>query len=797
MLINSPNISGSLTVTGNSVITGSLTVLGGINATITGSATSASYVEYSNVANKPTLVSGSEQVSFNGIIDKPTLVSGSEQITYSGLSGIPSGIVSSSTQITGYNIFATTGSNQFDGSQAITGSLTVTGQVVAQTLNVQQVTSSIVYSSGSNIFGNTLGNTQQFTGSVSVTGSLTVAGTGTFSSNGLFGGSSAISGLAGGISVNGSTNSGINFRIADTLRGYVYVAGNGSMNLESTSGSVVLAPNGAPALTISSTGTATFSGQIISTLGNNLNIFKSISATTGYQSIQLANTSGNGVWILGSSTGTEVFSNGSAYATQIGTLTATSLQFGTNSSIALTIASTGAATFSSSVTANSGVQSQVIGSDGTYGSTYPMYSFTGTTNGSHRIFAGTADDMYFAAATSRGFQFRPNGSATTTFTIASTGAATFVNKVGVGGASATYSLTAYNSANGTTAAFGGTLRGIRIDNDGTFSSGRSTIYGVDGTFYASYQPLSIEASSLALQAVTGGNVGIGTTGPVQKLHVEGSATIGTTGTEDILLLGRALSGGVSFQQAASLKLGRYANAGGGYESYTRLDFALRDNSAASNYNTNTTVMTLTNAGNVGIGTTSPTTRLDVRASVAGTVVEVRNERNAASGDYGFVTVLGSNAINTNSYHYIAGTIGGADRLYIYGNGNVVNINNSYGALSDIKLKENIEDASPKLDDLLKVKVRNYNLIGEDTKQIGVIAQELEEVFPAMIDESEDFEEVEITNEEGNTTKERQPTGTTTKSVKYSVFVPMLIKAIQEQQSQIEILKTKIEILEQS
>jgi hypothetical protein len=64
-------------------------------------------------------------------------------------------------------------------STSVTGSLTVTGQVVAQTLNVQQVTSSIVYSSGSNIFGNTLGNTQQFTGSVSVTGSLTVTTTGT------------------------------------------------------------------------------------------------------------------------------------------------------------------------------------------------------------------------------------------------------------------------------------------------------------------------------------------------------------------------------------------------------------------------------------------------------------------------------------------------------------------------------------------------------------------------------------------------------------------------------------------
>jgi hypothetical protein len=172
MLINSPNISGSLKVTGNTVITGSLTVLGGINATITGSATTASYVEYSNIANKPALVSGSSQVTYSGLTGVPSgIVSSSAQITYSGISSIPSGIISSSTQITGYNIFATTGSNQFNGSQAITGSLTVTGQVVAQTLNVQQVTSSIVFSSGSNIFGNSLGNTQQFTGSLQVTGS--------------------------------------------------------------------------------------------------------------------------------------------------------------------------------------------------------------------------------------------------------------------------------------------------------------------------------------------------------------------------------------------------------------------------------------------------------------------------------------------------------------------------------------------------------------------------------------------------------------------------------------------------
>ena len=59
--------------------------------------------------------------------------------------------------------------------------------------------------------------------------------------------------------------------------------------------------------------------------------------------------------------------------------------------------------------------------DGTYGSTYKTLGFTGNSNGSHRIFAGTADDMYFAAATARGFQFWTNGAATTRMIITSGG----------------------------------------------------------------------------------------------------------------------------------------------------------------------------------------------------------------------------------------------------------------------------------------------------------------------------------------------------------------------------------------
>jgi hypothetical protein len=69
-----------------------------------------------------------------------------------------------------------TNSKQLTGSYAITGSLTITDTLTAQTLVVQTITSSVLYSSGSNTFGNDLSNRQTFTGSVLITGSLNVNG---------------------------------------------------------------------------------------------------------------------------------------------------------------------------------------------------------------------------------------------------------------------------------------------------------------------------------------------------------------------------------------------------------------------------------------------------------------------------------------------------------------------------------------------------------------------------------------------------------------------------------------------
>ena len=176
-------------------------------------------------------------------------------------------------------------------------------------------------------------------------------------------------------------------------------------------------------------------------------------------------------------------------------------------------------------------------------------------------------------------------------------------------------------------------------------------------------------------------------------------------------------------------------------------------------------MRLTSSGDLYVGTTTGTIgtgNFGASISQAGGIFASRNEDGSVVVFY---------------------TGGNAGAFRVLGSGNAQNTNNSYGAISDVKLKENIVDASPKLADLMQVKVRNYNLIGDTTKQIGVVAQELETVFPAMIDATFDKDA------EGN------DLGTTTKSVKYSVFVPMLIKAIQEQQALITQLTARITALE--
>jgi hypothetical protein len=168
------------TVTGSVDITGSLTVVGPITGTVTTAsyvlnavsasyalnATTASYALISTSASF-TLNATSASYAANATTASYALVATSA--SYAANSDLLDGRDSLTFANTGSNSFV--GQQNINGSVAITGSLVTTGAITAQTLNVQQVTSSIVYSSGSNIFGNSVSNTQSITGSLQVTGS--------------------------------------------------------------------------------------------------------------------------------------------------------------------------------------------------------------------------------------------------------------------------------------------------------------------------------------------------------------------------------------------------------------------------------------------------------------------------------------------------------------------------------------------------------------------------------------------------------------------------------------------------
>ena len=202
-------------------------------------------------------------------------------------------------------------------------------------------------------------------------------------------------------------------------------------------------------------------------------------------------------------------------------------------------------------------------------------------------------------------------------------------------------------------------------------------------------------------------------------------------------------------------------------------------------NNGTEYMRLDSSGNLLVGTASGSSSR-IYSYTPNNQYALYTENTNASLNLGVFALIAARNTSNNSYRAIVYFNSGAgqDRFIVQDSGNVQNINNSYGAISDIKLKENIIDATPKLADLMQVKVRNYNLKSDpEHKQIGVVAQELEQIFPSMIDEESDKD------------KEGNDLGTTTKSVKYSVFVPMLIKAIQEQQSTIQSLTERITALE--
>ena len=160
----------------NALLTGSITLNGSDVSNITGSANySASFSSRitNNEATGSTLTAASS--SFSTRVTGLEASSGSFSTRTTSLEAASGSFSTRTTNIE--RVYATTGSNTFTAAQLIQGTLT------AQTLVVQTVTSSVLFSTGSNKLGNSLSNVQELTGSVGITGSLFVGGAATFSSS--------------------------------------------------------------------------------------------------------------------------------------------------------------------------------------------------------------------------------------------------------------------------------------------------------------------------------------------------------------------------------------------------------------------------------------------------------------------------------------------------------------------------------------------------------------------------------------------------------------------------------------
>ena len=306
-----------------------------------------------------------------------------------------------------------------------------------------------------------------------------------------------------------------------------------------------------------------------------------------------------------------------------------------------------------------------------------------------------------------------------------------------------------------------------------------TNFGTTGTKIT----MNLQCPDNALSIDSSGNVGIGTTSPQTPLDVARTAATGTattaltlTNLTDTTDNGIRLAWRQSGQPFETAWIGTLRSSDASATS--NLVFATSSTSWASGAPTER--MRITPSGNVGIGTTNPSSKLHVLDSnTSGSSFYTQ----ATSASFaGFALELAVNRGTTNnSYYFIrASQTGVAYRFNVADSGNVTNTNGSYGAISDAKLKENIVDASPKLNKLNQLKVRNYNFIGDDLKQIGFVAQEIEKVFPSIVETATDRD------------KEGNDLGTTTKSIKITVLIPMLVKAIQEQTQIINDIKAELD-----
>jgi hypothetical protein len=172
------------------------------------------------------------------------------------------------------------------------------------------------------------------------------------------------------------------------------------------------------------------------------------------------------------------------------------------------------------------------------------------------------------------------------------------------------------------------------------------------------------------------------------------------------------------------------------------------------------------------GDVSVTGTLTIEKSISGnnnyvTTIKNTNNDNTVRND-GLSIVAGHDNFNSNNSYLIEfSSPNGTTIGRIQQNSSGV----AYKSTSDIRLKTNIQPTQYSLTDILNIEVRDYYYKTDISKtlQTGFLAQQLYEVFPMAV------------------TKGGEDAKTAPWMVDYSKMTPLLVKGIQEQQTQIEAL----------
>jgi hypothetical protein len=244
-----------------------------------------------------------------------------------------------------------------------------------------------------------------------------------------------------------------------------------------------------------------------------------------------------------------------------------------------------------------------------------------------------------------------------------------------------------------------------------------------------------------------GNVAIGTT-------ATGAARLTVTGVNGIVVNGSGANGYNVTQyvndNAITMSTGVSGSTAAGWT--TNLAHVGTVSNSPLGFGTNSTErMRIDTSGNLLVGKTA------VAATVVGAEL-------AASGRIGSTLAGSTNATSTLEVY---STGAAAYRFFVDMGGTVNATSATISAISDIRLKENVRDLDAGLDTILALKPRRFDWKegkGKDVKDdMGFIAQEVEEVLPALIG--------------GWKAGEGEPDDL--KSVKAGDLIPVLVKAIQE------------------